>query len=420
MPMRVGLPSHPQSFLIEKRGNLTVAQDSRGRIQYSGTDAASVIQSALNSLTSGRTWQEKVVLKGNFTTSSPIILDSYTILEVYGKITLAAGANCNIIQNKNQDTHDDYITISGGMILDGNKANSNGNGIYIKNTDDGSSLLIENVRVQNVKQTGVYLQKLVELEMRNVLIVSADGDGLYCGIVWDSRIDDLIVSNTNGRNVALLFCGASSYSNWYLGGASYAPAEAQLFIQGVTYSQFDNIRVDYIPINGIKLDGSNNNVFTNLHITHPVVASLTAINFYSSSSNTFQNLFITKDDGTLNWGQPIYEGAGSNYNQFLGGVMQDWDAGVFLTGASSKVRNIIGFVTQNGGTATFSGNGSTTTFTIAHGLASTPTKVLVTAGSSAAKGDFYVTASATNITVTYGTAPASGTNNVILNWYAEV
>jgi parallel beta-helix repeat protein len=89
-------------------------------------------------------------------------------------------------------------------------------------------------------------------------------------------------------------------------------------------------------------------------------------------------------------------------------------------GTGSVIKNNIGYVTENGGVATFSGDGSTKTFTIAHGLASTPTKVLVTAGSDAAKGDFYVTADATNITVTYATAPPSGTNNVVLNWYAEV
>jgi hypothetical protein len=50
MPMRVGLPSYPYSFLIEKRGNLIVAQDSRGRIRFSGTDASAVIQSAINAL----------------------------------------------------------------------------------------------------------------------------------------------------------------------------------------------------------------------------------------------------------------------------------------------------------------------------------------------------------------------------------
>jgi hypothetical protein len=73
---------------------------------------------------------------------------------------------------------------------------------------------------------------------------------------------------------------------------------------------------------------------------------------------------------------------------------------------------------RNKGTAVFSGNGSTTRFSISHGLASTPSKVYVTKGSSLP--DFYVTADANNIYVNFVSAPPSGTNNVVLYWYAEV
>jgi len=74
---------------------------------------------------------------------------------------------------------------------------------------------------------------------------------------------------------------------------------------------------------------------------------------------------------------------------------------------------------RNSGTATFSGDGSTTQFSIEHGLVSTPNKVQVTAMSSDAAGDFYVTADATYIYVNYKTAPPSGTDNVKLSWSAE-
>jgi hypothetical protein len=75
---------------------------------------------------------------------------------------------------------------------------------------------------------------------------------------------------------------------------------------------------------------------------------------------------------------------------------------------------------KNGGTATFSGNGSQTQFTIAHGLVGTPNIWRVEAGSADAKGDKYVTANATNLTVTFATAPPAGTNNVVLVWQAEM
>jgi len=82
--------------------------------------------------------------------------------------------------------------------------------------------------------------------------------------------------------------------------------------------------------------------------------------------------------------------------------------------------NVEGYTTENGGTATFSGDGSTTQFSIEHGLVSTPSKVQVTAMSEDASGDFYVTADATYIYVNYKTAPPSGTDNIKLSWSAEV
>lgn len=74
----------------------------------------------------------------------------------------------------------------------------------------------------------------------------------------------------------------------------------------------------------------------------------------------------------------------------------------------------------NSGKATFSGDGTTTQFAIAHGLVSTPSKVVVTPASADASGSFYVTVDATNIYVNYSTAPPSGTDNVVLYWWAEV
>jgi hypothetical protein len=89
-------------------------------------------------------------------------------------------------------------------------------------------------------------------------------------------------------------------------------------------------------------------------------------------------------------------------------------------GGGSEIRRNIGYASENGGLAVFSGDGTRTQFTIAHGLASTPSKILVTPGSSDAKGAFYVTADSSNIYVNYATAPPSGTNNVVLYWYAEI
>jgi hypothetical protein len=99
--------------------------------------------------------------------------------------------------------------------------------------------------------------------------------------------------------------------------------------------------------------------------------------------------------------------AGGMYNGFTFGGKRSVGTGPY-------------YVTENSGTATFSGNGSQTQFTIPHGLAGTPRSYRVEAGSSDAKGDKYVTADDTNLTVTFATAPPSGANNVVLVWQAEM
>ena len=117
-----------------------------------------------------------------------------------------------------------------------------------------------------------------------------------------------------------------------------------------------------------------------------------------------------KEDGSVN--------ALIEHNRIEGNV-----ANKILIGGSSSgaiVRRNIGYTTENSGTATFSGDGTTTQFSIAHGLVSTPTKVLVTPMTADAASDFYVTADDTNIYINYKSAPPSGTDNLKFSWYAEV
>jgi hypothetical protein len=66
------------------------------------------------------------------------------------------------------------------------------------------------------------------------------------------------------------------------------------------------------------------------------------------------------------------------------------------------------------GKSTASGNGSTTVFNIAHGLGSNPTYAFATC--SSVTNLYTYTTDSTNIVVTFATAPASGTNNVIIYW----
>lgn len=85
--------------------------------------------------------------------------------------------------------------------------------------------------------------------------------------------------------------------------------------------------------------------------------------------------------------------------------------------ASSDVISAKG---HNGGLATFSGTGAQTSFVIPHQLYAAPQVVNVVANTADARGVHLATADATNITVTYATAPITGTSNVKLWWEGRV
>ena len=74
--------------------------------------------------------------------------------------------------------------------------------------------------------------------------------------------------------------------------------------------------------------------------------------------------------------------------------------------------------TERTGKATANGNGSQTAFTISHGLGSTPSNCFVDCSSHAIARTW--TVDSTTITVTFSSAPSSGTNNVIIYWRAVV
>lgn len=91
---------NPCTFVVSKSGSDYAASNAYQTIYggsgdaggVDGADAMAVIQAALNGLTGGRTWKEKVVLNGVFdtTTSTYIDVPAYTILEG-GSITGKAG-----------------------------------------------------------------------------------------------------------------------------------------------------------------------------------------------------------------------------------------------------------------------------------------------------------------------------------------
>ena len=153
------------------------------------------------------------------------------------------------------------------------------------------------------------------------------------------------------------------------------------------------------------------NCSTTYHVQCYFAVSIRMYSTYSESATTYDFNIVSIDV--------------ANQNQYSSVDIYDFTTSgntlkySISSSYKQKVR-LYGRFFQNSGTATFSGDGSTTQFTIAHGLVAQPSNVRITPASADAAGDFYVTTDATNIYVNYKTAPASGTSNVVLMWYAEV
>ncbi|MCD6131532.1 MAG: right-handed parallel beta-helix repeat-containing protein, partial [Candidatus Hydrothermae bacterium] len=120
------------SAIIYKDNGIVYAKNPNGETIAQGTagvDDASVIQSALNSLTDSRSWKEKVICIGNFILSSILTIPSYTILDVRGRFLKEGGIILSLSSVSN-------IEIIGGIYDVTYNSGVGGTGIYIDSSSN--------------------------------------------------------------------------------------------------------------------------------------------------------------------------------------------------------------------------------------------------------------------------------------------
>jgi len=508
------------SYIVRVNGSVYEAiNGSTGKIDYSGTDASTVIQSAANAIKSaggGKIFISKsvnVTWDAGVGTDHPFLYIDFSNFEIEGEdghqITLlnqatgikAVGTSSNPIKNiiirnmnfvgdpSNDENHGlDFNYVVNGLIEGcaftnfGDEAISVGLGsrnVVVRNNwlttsnnvnvgapitlQSGGHLVEGNFITLNAPTAGIHLEAITGTEEISKVV-------LRNNVVYGQNIGNYgIMLNRSAFNITdVLIEGNEVYDVLYDGISDFNLAGGTMKAIRVTVA--GNIvkggGTNTNARGAIRFDKNSpekliivSNIVNNYGLTNSdghgiVVCSHGAIIANNKVDGVGCNGLRLANDGLIVIGNTIENsqqtyglGAiylGGSYCCIIGNSLGDGYRGIYTAGTATgsviignkfgthtkpfdnnssgifRFEDNINYVTENGGTVTFSGNGSTTTFTIAHGLASTPTKVLVTAGSNAAKGDFYVTADATNITVTYGTAPPSGTNNVVLNWYAEV
>lgn len=169
-----------------------VSDDKYGEYYCNGTADNVRIEEAVNDLTAGRTWYEKVLVKGDLAIAASITLPSYTILDLTNaKLTLGDGLNTDMI---NLDaTTVNHVLVTGG-VLDCNKANQTGTsyGIWL---DGQNYIFVEGVRVFDAYTTGIQVKGRTYDSTRPMT-------GIFRNNVSDSGYSDI---TANGDYLQLVY-----------------------------------------------------------------------------------------------------------------------------------------------------------------------------------------------------------------------
>jgi len=511
-------PEQPASYIIFTDGSTIYAKNgTTGEIEFSGADATTVIQNAINQLSNGMIF----IKRGTYDLSGVLSLDDNTIivgesaedtiLQHYG-LKIPAGKSNILVSNIRFDkagsaqtlaiyaydgvsnltiakcTFDGYvyafqpvlptgnetfdnIIIEDSVISNMNATHESHAAISLFNCRNSKAL---NNRITNVGSRGIAVGGLAsdvlisgnyiensglnyndkpaiyvgftrsDFIMRNVIvsnnvIVNYNNNYITHGIVVSGETATdrygygiVIEGNTIFDNQTTSKKGTAIYLHGFSGGG------ATFNVRGVTVIG----NTIYTPLKGITVTLSRFNTITSNVIEKPfeygILLSAGAYNTISGNiirnpsqkaTNTYDGLriegvtpthnsiignIIFDDDNNMAYGVRELADGDYNYNfigfNSIGGAVT---ASVLVNGTETRVKNNIGFITENSGTATIA-NG-TSSVQVAHGLAGTPT-VVVLGPTHSEVADAVWSADATYITIT---VPSAVTADRDISWYAE-
>jgi len=345
----------PYSYLIETNGtHAFMMNGSTHQMEWSSTNASAVINSALadGNLTTGRTWQEKVVLMGNFTIDSSIIVYAYTILQIDARVTLASGANCHMIVNGHPSTYDEWVDICGSGVLDGNKDEQTEvvHGVFWNGTTAPPyrrTLRLYGLTIQRFRGDSIHLRPAPE-EIGYVDHVHTQfsygyglraecndwffsdstfsSDKVFPIVGVASRItgSGCWISNCNfERGFELYWCYACQVSNCYadLGTSTFSNVR----LRGAQYCTINNLLLRKLGNDGDTNDDAMTleTIETTRHSIHNTISNVIAGRFGQSATNIFS---CAINETTTD----------QNYNTYLNINGYDTSNGIILRGANSS------------------------------------------------------------------------------------
>ena len=276
--------------------------------QCDGTADDIQIQAALDAMTAGRTWKEKVVLIGSFTISTRIeISDSYTIFDSHqAKLTLTDKANDIVIVNSGV-SHVDFISgiydgLNAGTYTDDNYAVIRINGTLAEPCED---IWLIHPRFQNC-----YNNPLLAAYVKGLFVTDYECDNANQGLmIWVSPVDVATFdgfSSVQGARIQNINGNA-------IDGTIANGAFSHVRVIGDSPISIDNFR--NLTYSDVITDGSINNLVGDYATDHGSCLTMTnciaknVIEVKNYSSGDLEN--VTMSDVQADQIQLLIEGSGN-------------------------------------------------------------------------------------------------------------
>ena len=318
-----------------------------------------------------------------------------------------------------------YCKISNNYIIGGGITLRYSGETYSTNNE------VSNNYILSAPGTGIYLEENCNKNViKGNIIIDAAGPGIYLyEYAHYSQVVANIVKDCDGEGIIVRL------SNYVLVADNYCEGNSGTGIDSIS-AHYALVLNNYVIENGkygIRVYNSDYGVYRNNFVKDNSQAEANTYYGFGITSNANYNLVelnrIENPAGTQNWGLRVATSDCEGNRLIENYVTGHGATNIGDEGTNTILKRNVGYATEKSGIATFSGDGSTTDLEIgAHGLVITdPSKIAVkiTPASSDAIAaspcvGYVDPADNTKIRVKFSSAPASGSENVKIVWYAEV
>lgn len=435
------------SSTIWKEGDIIFAKDEYSHIKYNGTDAGQVIQNLINSMTSGRI----TVKPATYIIESPISLKSNMEFIMEKGAILRANDSLNIyvlnVRNKTNFVIEAEIDGNGNAQHPINRKYypELAYGLLLENCTNGVvrgtfyNARAENIHIKGCKNlildvvTGATCEPLESISIYNSRDVKGRISsynntyqrGVYVDATYLSELDcyaelcgDGVFLNNSQHNIVRAIAKNNTWQGIKMQYSHYNDVSFTsiengmdgLYMFNCTFNTLNGVSF-YNKRNGVWINGGGDNTYDIIVRENSQLGSAFASGMKITNSSNNIGTLISDDQTPVMQKYAFEEVGASNNNDVVGGKFAGWVvSAVSLVGNATEI-NVIGFVTKNAGCITTLNSAQ---ITATHGLAGTPTLILVTPRTTQCG---LVAVTARNETTFTISAEVSG--NWTIDWYAE-